>query len=77
MFPSSEISSDGGSTMLFFVSKDINLPLRYTIVGTVDASSLGVLDSIVNVGFIPSEAGNTYGKPKSTIIIQRAAITSG
>lgn len=77
VFPSSEISSDGGSTMLFFVSKDINLPLRYTIVGTVDASSLGVLDSIVNVGFIPSEAGNTYGKPKSTIIIQRAVITPG
>ncbi|WP_238419865.1 protein kinase [Gordonia sp. 'Campus'] len=63
-----------GSTTFFMLTDDTALPLTYSIVGTVDASGLAVLDKIVAGGFTPNAPGAASGPPKQNLLIQRATV---
>ncbi len=63
-----------GSTTFFMLADDTDLPLTYSIVGTMDPSGLAVLDKIVAGGFTPAKPGAQSGPPNQNLLIQKATV---
>ncbi|AZG43607.1 protein kinase domain-containing protein [Gordonia insulae] len=64
-----------GAATFFMVARDTLLPPDFTVVGTVDAAGLSVLDAIAAGGWVPDQPGGEYGRPKVQVVIARATAT--
>lgn len=65
-----------GGSQFFLVINDSQLPANYSVVGTVDAAGLAVLDKVFKGGIVPTSAQRPDdGKPKLPVDIVTAKIS--
>ncbi len=56
------------------LADDTDLPLTYSVVGTMDPAGLAVLDKVVAGGFTPAKPGAQSGPPNQNLLIQKATV---
>ncbi|MGV9826128.1 protein kinase domain-containing protein [Gordonia sp. NPDC003429] len=62
------------ASAFFMLTKPVDQPAAYTIVGTVDDAGLAVLDRVVAAGYVPAKPDAKYGRPSTPVIVTTATV---